>query len=144
MLWKGVSVSLVLSCISRLLLLTYPRKSGWSGSSSTRRSGSYKLDSALLTRRGGVWRGQKVHRGLGPSERGPPQGWGASCEELLAAFWTSRGRSCKCGQLAVGGRDTPEGGSMAYGNEGLSGWLTILGTWSGMEQEGQGFTFVPL
>ena len=85
-----------------------------------------------------------MHRGLGPSERGPPQGWGASFEELLAAFWTFRGRLCKCGQLSVGGWDTPEGRSTAYGKEGVSGRLTILGTWSGMEQEGQGFTFVPL
>lgn len=51
-----------------------PRKSGWYGSDFTRRNGSCRLDSALLTGRGGVWRWQRVCHGLGPSERDPLQG----------------------------------------------------------------------
>lgn len=99
---------MLLDCVYHLFLICCticPRKSGWSGFGSTRRSGSCSPDSAWLARRGGVWRWQRVHRGPGPSETGPAQDSGASCEEPLAAFWTFRGRLCRCRQLSMGGQD---------------------------------------
>lgn len=99
-----------LSHLPRLCLLVRshvcPRKSGWSGSGSTRRSGSCRPGSASPAGRDGAWTQPRARRSPALSERGPPRGWGASCEELPAASWTFHGRSCRCDR-PLGGQDAP-------------------------------------
>lgn len=127
----------------RLCLLVWSRvclrKSGWSGSGSTRRSGSCRPGSASPAGRDGARTWQRARRSPGPSERGPPRDWGASCEELPAAFWTFHGRSCRC-DGSLGGRGAPRPASWPMAP---SGQLSVLGTilWSGMAEKEQALFF---
>lgn len=136
----------VLLCLC--LLLTYPtifpRKSGWSGSGFIRRSGSCRPDSAWLAGRSGVWK-QRVCYSLVPCETCLPRGWGASCEEPPAAFWTFHGRLCRCGQGSLGRVWQDTSGHQHGRWEGMSGQLGVVGTilQSGMEEKRQTLIFVP-